>query len=143
MSAEPSYIPSASPSTSAEPVDGGKVGDEGVVGTNDYDNRSTVYITDSRQSNGLSTATIVGTVFATLLAAALCWNVIYLCLYCRSRNTSVGEDYYDTKITVSELKDGQVLVKTVLKHENGTETVQKTVYPDKQTAADHGFFPDY
>ena len=107
-----------------------------------------VYIAETNANQqGLSTQAMVGTAFAVLLTVVLCVNVAFLYLFCRARGGMGGSgddggDPYGTKVTVQHLKGGRVLVKKVIPLEDGTEVVQKTVYPDRESAAGHGFVPD-
>lgn len=110
------------------------------------DDPNVVYVFESNENQqGLSTQAMVGTAFAVLLTVVLCVNITLLYLFCRSFKNGGGgsdDDPYGTKVTVQHLKGGRVLVKKVIPLEDGTEVVQKTVYPDRETAAGHGFVPD-
>jgi hypothetical protein len=107
---------------------------------------SAFYTFESNETQqGVSTPVIVGTAFAVGLIIVLCVNVAFLYLFCRADNNggaSSDGDPYGTKVTVHYLKDGRVLVKKTVPLENGSEVVQKTVYPTAQHAAGHGFVPD-
>ncbi|KAG7339041.1 hypothetical protein IV203_021492 [Nitzschia inconspicua] len=96
---------------------------------------------DSIQAQGMTQPALAGTIFAVLLGVLLCVNVTFLLLFWRSKKRSGGDsDPYGTTVTVSDLKDGRVLVKKVIPGTNGgEEVVEKTVYPDRKTAAGHGF----
>ncbi|KAG7372742.1 phytanoyl-CoA dioxygenase family protein [Nitzschia inconspicua] len=96
---------------------------------------------DSIQAQSMTQPALAGTIFAVLLGVLLCVNVTFLLLFWRSKKRSGGDsDPYGTTVTVSDLKDGRVLVKKVIPGTNGGEdVVEKTVYPDRKTAAGHGF----
>jgi hypothetical protein len=104
------------------------------------------YVSESNANQqGLSTQAMVGTAFAVLLTLVLCVNLAFLWLFCRAKKNGGGiggGDPYGTKVTVQHLKGGRVLVKKTIPLEDGTQVVQKTVYPDRETAAGHGFVPD-
>jgi hypothetical protein len=111
------------------------------------DDLDIVYVSESDQSvgnTGLTKGALAGTIFAVLLTVLLCVNITFLCLFWKSRRgegTEKSGDPYGTTVTVDDLKGGKVLVKKVIPGSNGGEdVVQKTVYPDRKTAAGHGFF---
>ena len=105
-----------------------------------------VYISQSNESQQvISTQAIVGTAFAVLLVVVLCVNVAFLRLFCRAqgKNGDSGRGItHGTTVTVQHLQGGRVLVKKTILLRNGSEAVQKTVYPNRESAAGHGFVPD-
>lgn len=145
----PIFAPISAPSAgkkgllASADIDGTVVEDDGEEEEEDVD---IAYISESNKaqggSSGLSRPALVGTIFGALLALLICVNVTFLCLSWRSQGGSsdCDGDPYGTTITVDDLKGGKILVKKVIPASTGgKDIVQKTVYPDRGTAAGHGF----
>jgi hypothetical protein len=83
--------------------------------------------------------------FGGLLLLMLLITVV-LCCQCRRvgklEDGVTPDDPIGTKVYVNNLKGGQVMVKKVIPMPDGSDVVHKTVYPDRETAAGHGFVPE-
>ncbi|KAL3904392.1 MAG: hypothetical protein SGARI_004939 [Bacillariaceae sp.] len=89
----------------------------------------------------------VVSMFGALLGVLVCVNAAMLWMYCRrngggSNTTGGNGDPVGTKVTVSAVKDGRVLVKKVIPLQDGSggEIVSKTAYASREAAEAQGFY---